>query len=522
MSATPRPRLLYFNGPWDYLGERMKAAYLRPFERLLAQDFEVISVVGDCDFASEVNQHKPDLVLFHTGTECPTEQVPRITHTDAHPHIPRIGFHWRDPFTPTRAFAMERLREWRVDAIVTINRPTDSPAPYFRDTFYLPFWIDDAVFKDYGEQKFIPITLAGSGWTEQVIYGWRNEIAKELMPRFAVFHSPSGEVSNSRHQFVGENYARLLNRSYFSAGCGTLNRLLTLKLLEIPAARCCLITEETEVLKAIGFRDGENCVFATGGNVAEKVGALLNDPARLTAITDAGFRLVHERHTQRQRTFFRDWFALWKSKQPGQRIVQPDPFGALELVGENEATPATRFPTENPLIGKLHEGYHLLQAQQWTAAAERFEWIRGRIPYMAEANLGSALAHLKLGQADHAVSLLVHNYNFLTQVFRGKQPDPIDQAFLAMVAVQRGMGPKGIEIAAVGPHVRHPALNALRWIFAQSHPALVTRNEAFRIKKGDTSCNTDSVHILAEPSFDAWVQRLLGCAKPAPAALSAA
>ena len=475
MAEPERPRLLYFNGPWDYLGERMKAAYLRPFERLLAQDFDVVSVVGDCDFPAEVARHRPDLVLFHTGTESTREggdPEVRITGTQEHPDLPRLGFIWRDPFSPSRAVAMNRLRAWGVHAVVTINRPTDSPIPYFRDSLYLPFWIDDAVFRDYGEPKVIPVTLAGSGWLHTFLYSWRRDIAVGLMHNVGMFHSPSLGNEAVRHDFTGENYARLLNRSYFSAGCGTINRYLTLKLLEIPAARCCLIAEETEVLKALGFRDGENCVFAIGSTVSARVQALLEDRGRLTAMTDAGYALVHARHTQRHRRLFIEWYRLWRIRGPGQRIVQNDPFGPLVLVDEGRPNPPWTFPTENPLVAGLLEGYRFLDAGDWTSALERFEWVTGNIAWVAEANLGAAICHLMRGMPDYAYQRLLHNFKHLLQHHHSPQPDPIDQAFLAVTLVRQGNLNQAVATAGDWAHVRHPALNALRWLFAQYHPSL--------------------------------------------------
>src|SRR5690606_22995728 len=131
--------------------------------------------------------------------------------------------------------------------------------------------VEDGLFRDYKEEKDIPISLTGSGWLNKCIYTWRHDIFRALMPRFPVFHAPSLGNRQTSHDYVGEAYARLLNRSRFSAGCGTINRYFTLKLLEIPAARSCLIAEEIEVLQAMGFRDGVNCVFATPQNVADKV-----------------------------------------------------------------------------------------------------------------------------------------------------------------------------------------------------------------------------------------------------------
>ena len=170
MVSLPRPRLLYFNGPWDYLGERIRQSYIEPFRRLLEQDFEVVSVEGNRDFRAEVETHRPDVVMFHTGSEAPGEPEVAITNTDAFPEIPRMGYMFRDPFSPSRMATMNRMRAWRVDQVFTDFRPTDCPSPYFQDTMFLPWWIDDTVFKDYGEKKSLWVTLTGSGWLSQCIY----------------------------------------------------------------------------------------------------------------------------------------------------------------------------------------------------------------------------------------------------------------------------------------------------------------------------------------------------------------
>ena len=121
MNVPARPRLLYFNGPWDFLGERMRRSFIEPFHALLAQDFEVISVEGDRDFAREVEQHRPDLVLFHSGCEAPREPAVTITNTDAYPELPRIGYIYRDPFSPSRLIAMNRTELQQVLVNLLVN-----------------------------------------------------------------------------------------------------------------------------------------------------------------------------------------------------------------------------------------------------------------------------------------------------------------------------------------------------------------------------------------------------------------
>jgi hypothetical protein len=504
MEPSALPRLLYFNGPWDYLGERMRRSYIEPFRALLAQDFELISVEGNCDFREEVKKHRPDAVMFHTGSEAPLEPEVVITNTDAFPELPRMAYMFRDPFSPSRMQAMNRLKAWKPDQVFTDFRPSDSPAPYFKNTMYLPWWIDDTICRDYEEQKELTITLTGSGWLAKCIYVWRNEICAALLPRYPIFHAPSLGNRQTNHDYSGERYSRLLNRSRFSAGCGTVSRYLTMKLLEIPASRCCLIAEEIEVLKAIGFKDGVNCVFATGKNVVSKVEALLDDPARLEAITQAGYDLVHQHHTQRNRRMFAEWYRLWKSKQPGQRIVQTHPFEPLHLCEPGPDLPASRFPAENPLTESLVEGYSLLAACRWEAALTKFEWVLKIVPCVAEARLGAALCLMRLGRTPEATPHLHYNLTLMTRHFGYSHPDPIDLAFIAILCVRMKDAPGAGQLLGQYGQVKHPALNAIRWIFGKSNAALAA-NPVFQVPEGDESSSVETVHILPQRSFANWV-----------------
>lgn len=508
MPELTRPRLLYFNGPWDYLGDRMRRSYIEPFNALLAQDFDVISVEGNRDFRVEVETHQPDLVLFHTGCEAPLEPEVTIANTDAFPEIPRIGYVYRDPFSPSRMMAMNRLRSWGVNQTFTCFRPSDAPIPLFKDTIYVPWWIDDTLFRDYGEKKTLPITLTGAGWLNKCIYTWRNDIFSELVTRFPVFHAPSLGNRHTNHDYVGERYARLLNRSQFSAGCGTLSRYLTLKLLEIPAARCCLIAEEIDVLKALGFIDGVNCVFATGKNVAGKVQELLNHPDRLKMITDAGFRLVHDRHTQRNRRMFAEWFQLWKGRRPGQRIVQTNPLQPLRLIDDGADDPACTFPPENPVTQAWIDGYALIEARRWKEGLEKFEWVIRTIPCVAEARLGAALCLIRLGRASAASPHLGYNLNLLVKHFGYLHPDPIDMAFIGVLCLRMKDADSAAQLLGSYGQVRHPALNAMRWIMARVKPELAAR-PVFQVTEGDEASTVESIHWLQRRTFADWVALLM-------------
>jgi hypothetical protein len=501
-----RPRLLYFNGPWDYLGERLVTSYIEPFRRLLEQDFEVISLEGNRNFADEVKQHRPDVVLFHTGTESPLEREVSITHTDAFPELPRMGYVFRDPVSPSRLGPMNRLRAWGANQVFTDFRASDCPTPLFANSIYLPWWIDDRVFRDYGEEKTLPITLTGTGWVSKQFYTWRQPIFLQLLPRLPVYHVPAFETHQKQDAYIGESYARLLNRSSLSAGCGSASRYLTLKLLEIPAARCCLLTEETEVLKAIGFRHGVNCVFADASNVVSRVQELLDNPGRLQAITDAGFQLVHSQHTQRNRRVFAEWFRLWQSKAAGETIVQVGPFEPLRILAEGECRPPVTFPEENPMTAALKTAYTLVEQKRWAEAMPHFEWVLNVVPYVAEARLGAAICELHQHKFSSALAHLEYIAYIQFKLSAYKRPDPVSLALQLLVLVRSGDLKKVGDLLVATSGMRHPALNAFRWMLARRYTALRHKLPVSLSGEGDEAQNSESLHWLPPRKFSGWVQ----------------
>lgn len=503
MPESSRPRLLYFNGPWDYLGERLRVSYVEPFRRLLDQDFEVISVEGDCDFRREVETHRPDVVLFHAGTESPLERESVITNTDAFPEIPRMGWVFRDPFSPSRLASMNRLRAWGVNQVFTDFQAADCPVPFFADSIYVPWWIDDTVFRDHGLRKDLPITLTGSGWLARQFYVWRQPVFLQLAQRLPIYHVPAFETHQKNDAYIGESYARLLNRSLFSAGCGSVCRYVTLKMLEIPGSRCCLVTEDTVTARAFGFVDGVNCIFADEKNVVAKVQALLDDPARLRTVTDAGFELVHSRHTQRQRRMFFEWYQLWKTRQPGQRIVQAHPLEPLRLAAGDEIVSST-FPHDNPLLETVREGYRLIDAGKPAEALEKFTWVQNIISYVAEANLGVALCHLLLEQPAKAVQQIDFILTFQAKLSNYPRPDPVSLAFGAVARLRLGQPERAFELLARHSRLKHPALNALRWQVAERWPAFRSRHPDWRGDEASEAQNTESIQLVAARDFSGW------------------
>jgi len=507
MSESPagKPRLLYVNGPWDHLKERTRVAYVAPLEKLLRQDFEVISVPTPCDFEAEVVRHRPDLALFHTGIESPQEPAPVIRNTEAFPKLPRLGWVLRDPFSSTRALIPGRLKKWRVDASFVSWRPSDCMTSLFSDGYYVPWWVDDDVIRDYAEPKVIPISFTGAGWFDPVLYEWRHRILTAVRDEFPIFHAPpAAAAKRGSVEFNGESYARLLNRSLFAAGCGSVNHYLTQKLFEIPGCRTCLLTQETEALKAIGFEDGVNCVFATPENVVAKLRPLFEDRPQLQRITDAGYELIRSGHTIRHRRHLIDWYNLWRAKQPGQRIVQVHPFQPLQLLDRGQPTPPYAFPHDNPFIESVQEGYRLYHGGNYDEALAHFIPAIERTSWMAEPRNGAALCFLKKKDYRKALAVLTGNVDMQIYFMNAPNMDPVDQAVLALIMLKLNASNDAAAVLRTYPEVRHPALNALRWILGNVRRDLVTHDGPFAIRRGDNSKNRETIHILPPSDFEEW------------------
>jgi hypothetical protein len=503
-----RPKMLFVNGPWDYLGARTRAAYVEPFHALLRQDFDVTSVPMPCDLAEEVARHRPDIILFHTGIECQGEPRLVVNNPGASPEIPRLAFILRDPFTPTRRVALKRARMWGAHGVIMTFRPSDSPNPTFDDGFYLPWWVDDKVFKDYGLEKDLAISLTGSGWFNKTLYVWRSGITEGLASKVPFFHTPSLDQPSGAKipvcEFVGEDYARLINRSYFSAGCGSENRYLTQKLFEIPGAGACLITEKSEALEAIGMRDGINCVFTDGKHVAERVLELLRNTDRLREITAAGHALIHGGHTQRHRRLVVDWFRLWKSREPGQTIVQVHPFKPLVLADPGRSRPAWEFPTENPFVDMIRDGIKAYRAGNTNKALEAFGTTLSRVPWVSESRLGTTMGLMRKHRYEEAFKVHFSHLNFTDGMTPGTEFDPVDQAVTALVLMCMKQHDKAVTLLGFWPESRHPSINAMRWVARKRLPEL-TSAAVFQVSEGDSSVNTPTLHEFVAPDFGCWV-----------------
>lgn len=351
-----RPRMVFFRWIRPDLPDFLRA-HLREQLRSMEQFFDVFEVDWECDYGQVCDILQPDICVFESGVYA-GERL--IRNTSSHPEIPKLGFLHADAFDSSRAAFVADMARWGVNWFFTTSMSMAEYTPEIADRLFVwPNAVDPEVFRDYGLSKNIPILLTGS---QARHYPWRNAISRTVTSHFPTMIMPhfgwNGEAGTAR-MFHGADYARLINASLFVPACGTICKDIVRKHLEIPASMACLVTERSQAVESFGFADMINCVFADESDIGSKLDHLLTNREELDRITRAGYDLVHERHSLRQRNQVLQWFNLVKQHGTEIQIQQQWPHGTL-----------TVSPTASALSGERKGGYgrdRELLASGWAA-----------------------------------------------------------------------------------------------------------------------------------------------------------
>lgn len=351
-----RPKALFFEEDYSGVLPHLQHGYVAFFHRLMRAHFELNVVSSDCDYKEEVDRVRPDIVIFdghfmgQKGVrEIEIRNVPQILD------VPRVGLIRKDAGDRDVFRSLNRLDGFGVEALFAIDSGFGQVHDYLRDRLYYLLWaVDTRHAKDYGLEKDLLVSMTGYGYYTKGSYPWRQSVFPEVAANFPCFLSnrPHRSTKDTLH---GEAYARVLNRSKLSLGCGGHRKILVRKMLEIPACRSLLVTEESEATRAAGFADGENCIFADSENIVEKLDRALMDEGDLARMTENGQRLVSSRHLVENRTQIADWLRLRNEGHLNDRIAQLSPFDAL-IAHIEEGSRAIVHLGSDCRVQQLHRG----------------------------------------------------------------------------------------------------------------------------------------------------------------------
>jgi len=168
---------------------------------------------------------------------------------------------------------------------------------------WLPHCVNPDVFRDYGLVKDIDLLMMG-----QIVANYY-PVRKAMLERFSgrpgfVYHGHPGYGNvpdDDPRFFVGERYAREINRAKIFLTCGSKWHVPVAKYFEALACRSCLVAPGGADFPDLGFYDGETYVECTLDNFEERATAMLASPKTRRRIARRGHDMVMERHTARVR-----------------------------------------------------------------------------------------------------------------------------------------------------------------------------------------------------------------------------
>jgi len=306
------------------------------------------------------------------------------------------------------------------------------------------------------------------------------------------------------HVIEGQRYARTINSSFFVPACGTVANEIIRKHFEVPGSRACLITESSAAIQAAGFVDMKNCVIADENDVVDKVAYLLANPEELEAITQAGYDLVHSRHTIRQRDQLLQWFRLHQQLKDGERIIQPSPFEALRKVATSSGITSTHVHSGGLLITTIGEGDENLRQAKYEVAERQFLTCVNYYRFMPEPQVKLAISLLYRGKAEEALSWIHKPIRFTLLDYKALDPDPVEWALLIRTLLCSGRVREASERAAQFPWMRHPELDRVR-----SLVSFLNRGEGALKTEPGSGHFRQSIHELPWGDSSDWTEELI-------------
>jgi hypothetical protein len=504
-SINTRPTLLFLQQQCDERLPEFLLVHKREHVKCLSHFFNVIVLSEECDYQQICDKYEPDLVVFESGFPFASSKRLNITKTRAYPQIPKLGFLHSDAFCNGRAGFLSDMDHWGIEEFFTISVTAAEHNPEISNQLYVwPNFVDAAIFRDYGQFKTIPVLFTGRS---DATYPWRKEISRLVSkdyPSLVCPHPGHSPRQRMTQVMVGEPYARMLNASWFAPTCGTVAKDIVRKHFEIPACKACLITEESPALRAAGFVDMENCVFADQSDISDKLAHLFGHPEELQSIINAGYELVQCQHTLQNRNQIHQWFELHKNLNAHQQIIQLGPFGPLRLVNRSMGLSNSHIMSNGLHLTLLRRGDEELWHGNYQEAERLYLTCASYIHWMPEPQLRLALCNLYKGDPKRALSWIVKPIQFTLLEYNAIDPDPVEWAYFIITLLCLGKLGIAAKRAEQFAWLHHPELDRIRWVT----DALKGWGRTVSSLQEDQSKYRVSIHQLPNRNLPEWIREL--------------
>ncbi len=177
--------------------------------------------------------------------------------------------------------------------------------PDFTDRMiWLPHHVNTSIFKDYGLNKDIDCLLMGD--VNPKVYPLRDRILNRMneYPGFVYHPHPGWRKFSEADQdavYIGERYAREINRAKIFLTCGSIYEYPLLKYFEVLACNTLLLASASSELADLGFIDEIHFVSINDDNFEARVEYYLNHEEERLKIARRGYKMVRNRHSTERR-----------------------------------------------------------------------------------------------------------------------------------------------------------------------------------------------------------------------------
>ncbi|MFC5558818.1 glycosyltransferase [Ureibacillus thermophilus] len=253
---------------------------------------------------------QPDFI-FHYDIGYQYAMAPKITGL-GEINIPKGCYVIDAHYSPTER--KKYFEQNKIDLIFSVSKSAflKTYGNYKNQFRWLPFSIDQTIFKDWQLEKDIDFLLMGQLYDRTNNTGYQTltrkgrypfrEIVLEKMRgvKGFVFHPHPGHTA-SANALVNEKYAKELNRSKMFFTCGSILQYPVLKFFEAPACKTLLLAEPVPDILELGFKDGENFIACNQSNFYEKSMYYWKNEEERNRITENGYQFIHTKHTDEVR-----------------------------------------------------------------------------------------------------------------------------------------------------------------------------------------------------------------------------
>lgn len=408
-----KPRMLMLtqaNRVAEQEGYHLFKSMVEPFLTALERQFDFYFEDDYRRVDEKIRVLKPDLIFIDAGFASLGVALPdpsKLCNIDA----PIAMYISLDAHYHSHQLIIRFLRRVRVEAIFSHDLLADFYPDFCkRKHIFIPNTYNDNDFTFKDVQQDIVCGFYGAGFTDGNSYPWRRRVAAKVLPEFPSYVLPR-PLGLRMHNNVGSRLAETIRRTKFCFGCTSLKDIPVKKVFEIPACGSLLMTNRSEMLAQLGFKDSVNCCFVDTNNVLQTIRFYLDHPDHYAAVTAAGREMVARLHRPESRKHVIKWFEQWSRKSSGEFIVQSTVMG--EFATESSTTDTCSLVGRSQIATSLVEGRRAWSQAEYLYAAEFYTEVISYYPLLTEAIIGSIGSLLIIGQVERAGAILTNYFRVI-------------------------------------------------------------------------------------------------------------